>query len=792
MEKRPVPPAQPDLEDRFSFTAAKLERGRKLTHLADGVMIRFKTVEDHVACRLERLTETADLAIDASGCQHESRLLFRLSSLSSHMVRMHREAVLRIAYSLTARMPAAGESPIRQIALFEYAPDGELRAAHKLRKNAPLAEGFETRTFQTDFQRPEQPVGFYELGVILAPHAAPFIVRGASARATSVVTAACELAQNGTRLQGLTPADAKNVTIRLQCGDREVDVPVAMPNFTLVRTEAATQFDTSLLKLNERLAAGRDAVSGQALLLIDGALAAFCQVDILALQPTKPEKFVEQPALAGDDHQVRQAEAEIRRGRNLAGLALLDQTAERSVALDRTAARLRMRALINLRRFDEAIALFESLDARLRNEAAMRSRYVEACANVRDFDRATAELRKIMFLDRTTAVANIAALYRFSPLLPPQQRAMMTDLMASAAPEARAQATVIMRCAHDYIQANDWKGYFDLVRVLDGFDLSPAERGRMALLRAQMAFRLNDVPAMVEQLNAALTALKASPIRLLQPERGLTLDNVAGCETETRSDGPMVSVMMTSFNSAETIRYAIESILGQTHANLELLVADDASTDDSPRIIADYAARDPRVVPILSAANAGTYVSKNLALSRARGEFVTCQDSDDWAHPAKLRASVARLMANPRLVATGVQHVRLSPQAGLQFRADYVRPDASSLMYRTQPVRRSIGFYDSVRAGADSEFQRRLELGFGRAAVQYGQELLSLVLWSPGSLSGGGDFAIDDDSGFLTPARNAYRQSFVQWHEQSDSHHIDFPLTERPFEAPASMLPQRG
>lgn len=789
--RQPPAPNQPGLEDRFAFIAGKLEHGRKLAHLAAGVTMRFKTVEDHVACRLEFLPsdqfDDADLVVDASRCQHESRLLFKLDSLSGHMGQMHPQGVLTIAYSLTARMDLAGEPPIRQIALFEYEPDGELRAAHKLRKATPLAESFVTLTFQSDFQRSLDPVGFYELGLILAPHAAPFTLRGSSTRAASLVTPVCELAQNGDRLQGLMPAGAEAVVIKLQCGDRQIDLQVAKPDFTLVRADPAVEFDVSLSRLAARLPTDWDATApGQAMMLVDGALAAFCRVDFPAIESAPAA------VLADDSHRLRQAEAEIRLGRNLAGLTLLDQIVDHSATHDRTAARLRMRALVNLRRFEEAVDLFESLDARLQNEPAMRGRYVEACANIRDFDRARAELRKVAFLDRKTAISNMVTLYRFSPLLPPEQRAMMTDLMASAAHEARAQATVIMRCAHDYIQAGDWKGYFHLVGVLEGFDLSLAERGRMALLRAQMAFRLGDTAAMLEQLNAAMTCLKASPIRLLDPARGLTLDNIGGVDAVAQPDGPLVSVMMTSFNSAETIGYAIQSILDQTHANLELLVVDDASSDASPEIISDYARRDPRVIPILSTVNAGTYVSKNLALSRARGEFVTCQDSDDWAHPRKLQTSVARLRANPRLVATGVQHIRMSPEAGLQFRADYVRPDASSLMYRAQPVRRSIGFYDSVRAGADSEFQRRIELTFGRTAVQYGQELLSLVLWSSGSLSGGGDFAIDDDSGVLPPTRNAYRQSFVQWHEQSPSHHIDFPLANRPFEAPPSMLPERG
>lgn len=781
------------LEQEFVFPSDPPVRQRKVTEVSAHARLQFKTIDDQIACGVHILEPgapggSAELLIDASGCEHECRLTFRLDALSPYMISANPEAELDMVFMFTAKASGAEgmEPPIRQVTLFEYAPDGVLRVAHKIRKKAPLTQAFAAQTFTSDLPAASGPIGFYEFGVIIAPRASAFVVKSAGARLGRMLNRNAEISQSGARLQGVIPDEAP-ASVVLRLPDESLEIPVRAQDFTLIAHERHVEFDAPLARLAQP--ARTDASSGHALLMIDGRLAGFTRIDLPRSEDAKA------PADSGDlDARalVAQAEAAIRASRNFEGLALLDQACARTTQHDRTLARLRMRALINLRRFDEAIDLFESLDARLQNEAAMRGRYVEACANLRDLERARSELRKVMFLDRGKAVANIAALYRFAPLLPPDQRSMMTDLMASAAPEARAQATVIMRCAHDYIQAGDWKGYFNLIGVLDGFDLSSGEHGRMALLRAQLAFRLGDATAMVDQLNAALTLLKASPIRMLEPRRGLTLDNIEGTEAQTRSDGPLVSVMMTSFNSAETIGYAIQSILGQTHANLELLVIDDASTDNSAEIISGYAKRDPRVVPILSSTNAGTYVSKNLALSQARGEFVTCQDSDDWAHPRKLQASVARLSANPRLVATGVQHVRMSPEAGLQFRADYVRPDASSLMYRAQPVRRSIGFYDSVRAGADSEFQRRLELSFGRTAVQYGQELLSLVLWSSGSLSGGGDFAIDDDSGVLPPARNAYRQSFVQWHEQSESHHIDFPLTSRPFEAPASMLPERG
>lgn len=785
-------------EDIFTFSLDSQPRlDRKSIQVGPNVHIRFKSVEDRVACKVALVADEdlghTDLQIDASACDHESRLMFTLPGVADHLCAGRAGGVFELAFELTARMFEEDSQPIRQVSLFENDPSHALRTVHKLKKSAPLSTSFLTHSITRSFAKPVEEAGSYEFGVIIAPKASAFIVRRAVVRAVGLVMADYEITQCGNRLQGTIPVTATRTSIRLVRGGRVANVSLEDGRFSCLQSGSVVEFDAGLAGLvppQDPEAAEEDSLCHAMLYEGDG-LVAFTKVEPPPVD--NAEKAVSAAAGHLDQHYqtLKQAEFEIRRFRNATGLALLDQVAKSSTDHDRSVARLRMRAFVSQRRFEHAIALFESLDERLRNEPTMRSRYIEACANIGDFDRARLEMEKVAFLDRRTATANIAHLYRFTPLLSPDYRALFTDMMASVSPEARAQSKVVMRCAHDYIRARHWKGYIQLVNVLDRFDLSASEKGRLALLRFQMAFELGNTSAMIDQLNTGLGLLKASPVALLNDNLPLTLDNIVGQKQPADESGPLVSIMMTSFNSEATIGYAIQSILDQNYRNIELLVIDDASSDGSATLISEYAARDPRVIPILATSNSGTYVSKNMALMRAKGEFVTCQDSDDWAHPQKIETGVARLLANPRLVATGVQHVRMSPDAGLQFRSDYVRPDASSLLYRARPVKRSIGFYDSVRAGADSEFQRRIELAFGTTAVKYGQELLSLVLWSAGSLSGGGDFAIDDDSGVLPPSRNAYRRSFVDWHERAINHYMPFPLTERLFEAPATMLPSR-
>jgi glycosyltransferase involved in cell wall biosynthesis len=104
-----------------------------------------------------------------------------------------------------------------------------------------------------------------------------------------------------------------------------------------------------------------------------------------------------------------------------------------------------------------------------------------------------------------------------------------------------------------------------------------------------------------------------------------------------------VSVVVPCFNGARFIREAIDSALGQTYGDVEIVVADDGSTDESAAIVASYGDR----VRGLRQANAGPSAARNLALRAATGEYVALLDADDRYHPQKLERQVAVLRARP-------------------------------------------------------------------------------------------------------------------------------------------------
>jgi len=112
---------------------------------------------------------------------------------------------------------------------------------------------------------------------------------------------------------------------------------------------------------------------------------------------------------------------------------------------------------------------------------------------------------------------------------------------------------------------------------------------------------------------------------------------------------PRVTVIVPNYNHARFLRQRLDSILGQTHQDFELLILDDASTDRSAKVIRSYL-NQPHVRFVANARNSGSAFrqwAKGLAL--ARGEYIWLAESDDWADPRFLERLLPVLEESPRL-----------------------------------------------------------------------------------------------------------------------------------------------
>lgn len=93
---------------------------------------------------------------------------------------------------------------------------------------------------------------------------------------------------------------------------------------------------------------------------------------------------------------------------------------------------------------------------------------------------------------------------------------------------------------------------------------------------------------------------------------------------------PLVSVLMTCYNRAKFVAEAIESVLATSYTNLELIIVDDASIDDTYTICMQYAAANPQIKVYKNENNIGDYPNRNKSAGLANGKYLVTVDSDDW------------------------------------------------------------------------------------------------------------------------------------------------------------------
>jgi len=108
-----------------------------------------------------------------------------------------------------------------------------------------------------------------------------------------------------------------------------------------------------------------------------------------------------------------------------------------------------------------------------------------------------------------------------------------------------------------------------------------------------------------------------------------------------------VSVIMSVFNAAPFLNDSIQSILSQTYSEFELIIINDASTDNSKELVLKFLEKDSRIRYFENATNLGVSESSNLAIREARGIFVAKQDADDISLPNRLESQLAFFKSHP-------------------------------------------------------------------------------------------------------------------------------------------------
>ncbi len=248
-----------------------------------------------------------------------------------------------------------------------------------------------------------------------------------------------------------------------------------------------------------------------------------------------------------------------------------------------------------------------------------------------------------------------------------------------------------------------------------------------------------------------------------------SLDAISSYKIEIKHQ-PLVSILMTTFNVEKYIVEAIDSVFNQTYINLELIIVDDASTDNTVELIKNI--NDPRIRLFKNKTNCGTYYSKNYGLTKSQGKYIAIQDSDDISDKNRIKKQVDFLESYENKQFVVCQYTRFDKEGNHLI--------APRLAFQSSMIRKSVfddlGFYDTVRVAADDEFNARMMQFYGSGARGVIEELLYFNRSREDSLTS----TIEIGSS----PRTTYVENYKKWHSSISNKsnlYIDFPLKSRPF-----------
>ena len=110
---------------------------------------------------------------------------------------------------------------------------------------------------------------------------------------------------------------------------------------------------------------------------------------------------------------------------------------------------------------------------------------------------------------------------------------------------------------------------------------------------------------------------------------------------------PLISIIVATRNREELLPLAIESLIKQTYQNIEIVIVDDASSDNTPIVIDCLIKSDPRVISLRTEINIGPGGARNLGITKSKGDYIAIMDDDDIAYPERLEIQMEAMSKNP-------------------------------------------------------------------------------------------------------------------------------------------------
>jgi glycosyltransferase involved in cell wall biosynthesis len=207
---------------------------------------------------------------------------------------------------------------------------------------------------------------------------------------------------------------------------------------------------------------------------------------------------------------------------------------------------------------------------------------------------------------------------------------------------------------------------------------------------------------------------------------------------QVSGNNDLVSVIITTYNRAEYLKRALASVINQTHKDLEIIIVDDNSDDDTSELVSDFSKMDKRILSLRNDKNQGYGFGRKLGMEISKGAFISFLDDDDeWLeNKIKYQLIKAKELNTPTLIlCNGFDSVRIEefamaqsvPDGFIHFKKNktplgYALPSPSHWFF-SKAVFETVGSYDaSFRSWADSDYLLRIFLN--EIPIYYFNELL--------------------------------------------------------------------
>ncbi len=179
-----------------------------------------------------------------------------------------------------------------------------------------------------------------------------------------------------------------------------------------------------------------------------------------------------------------------------------------------------------------------------------------------------------------------------------------------------------------------------------------------------------------------------------------------------------VSVILAVRNNGSTIKKSIQSLQNQEHHNLEIVVINDASMDNTLEEILALSSNDPRIIVKSNPEALGTSISRNLGLDASTGDYITFQDGDDFSDPMRITHQLRAILKNRFIHLSMCDYVRILPNGNVvNINKRWARKCIISMMFHRRTFQ-ILGYFKDVPVSEDSDYYERIKAVYGEASIK--------------------------------------------------------------------------